>query len=425
MMLLTATGGISQVNIDTLALQDFETSPAAPVWNYIGTFADLQSGNASPTSSIPNTPLGIGSSQAWHVASVSGGNEITFDNTAIPAGYDTIRVNFSLSAMNLNGSTGGPDNGDYVLVEYSLDNGTTWVGRLRIRGFSTSGAFWAHDATGVAQEYYLPATESMYQPTSTGLQDAEGYSFCEIKFPGTITELAIRITPRSSSSSDSWLIDNLVLTGENACSNSTNSFTVTECDSYTAPSGAIYTTTGIIQDIIPNSSGCDSIMTIDVTINSVSDITTTLNGISITANNTNSNYTWINCDDNNAAVQGETGQSFTPTTNGNYAVVLSENGCVDTSDCVSITTVGIVENSFQNEINLFPNPTGGSFEIDLGMAFQDIALRIITLDGKEVLSKSYNQIQKINLSLEDHPAGIYMVNLSSIKEQAIIRLVKD
>src|SRR5690606_22856225 len=103
LFMMTATTGLAQLSLDTLAFQDFETIPAAPVWNYTGIFADLQSGDAPVTSSIPNSPLGIGSSQAWHVAAVSGGNPITFDNTAIPSGYDTIRVNFRLSAMNLIG----------------------------------------------------------------------------------------------------------------------------------------------------------------------------------------------------------------------------------------------------------------------------------------------------------------------------------
>ncbi|MDB4324683.1 T9SS type A sorting domain-containing protein, partial [Crocinitomicaceae bacterium] len=39
------------------------------------------------------------------------------------------------------------------------------------------------------------------------------------------------------------------------------------CDLYTAPSGAVYTSTGTYTDIIPNASGCDSVITINVTVN--------------------------------------------------------------------------------------------------------------------------------------------------------------
>lgn len=267
---LIAPSSFGQLQLDTIAYQDFETVPTAPVWGYTGTLAGVQSGLSSGTSSIPNSPLGISGSQAWHVVSVSGGNPITFDNTAIPSGYDSVRVNFRLSAMNLNGATGGPDNLDYVLVEYSLDNGATFVSRLRIRGSILDNSFWAYDATGAAAVPYLPATETMFQPlNSSGLQVAEGYSFCEISFPGNISQIMMRITPRSSSSTDSWLVDNLVLTGETNCSPITSSITETACGSYNSPSGNVYYNSAVFNDTIQSVSGCDSIISIDLTVNPI------------------------------------------------------------------------------------------------------------------------------------------------------------
>ena len=56
--------------------------------------------------------------------------------------------------------------------------------------------------------------EMMFQPTTSGLQTVDGYSTVEVTFPGTVTQIGARITPRSSSTSDSWLIDDLELIGE-------------------------------------------------------------------------------------------------------------------------------------------------------------------------------------------------------------------
>ncbi len=50
------------------------------------------------------------------------------------------------------------------------------------------------------------------------------------------------------------------------CPATTSNLTVTECNSYTAPSGTVFTNSGIVTDIIPNAAGCDSIITIDLTI---------------------------------------------------------------------------------------------------------------------------------------------------------------
>lgn len=389
---------VSNINfaqqIDTLAIQDFETVPMAPVWNYSGTLSNVQVGYASATSCIPSTPLGINGSQAWHVVSVSGGNQITFNNTTIPTGYDTVRVHFNLAALNLNGSTGGPDNLDYVLVEYSLNNGTTFVSRLRIRGAINNDSFWAYDATGFAAVQHLPATEALFQPTSSGLQVAQGYSNCEISFPGSISQLTIRITPRSSSSSDSWLIDNLVLTGETNCVPSTNVIAETTCDTYTAPSGAVYTTSGNYSDTIANSTGCDSIIsinltvnnsmtandtqtscdsytwvdgvtytasnntatyifttaegcdslvTLNLTINTTPDNSVTQTGSSLSANQTGANYQWLDCSNGFSAINGGTNQAFTPPFSGSYAVLVSSNGCSDTSTCFIVDYTGIEE----------------------------------------------------------------------------------
>ncbi len=391
---IAVTGSFAQVALDTLAIQDFETIPATPTWTYTGTLADTQTGYAATGTCIPGTPLGIGGSTAWHVASQSGGNPIVFDNIAIPTGYDSIRMNFRLAGLCLTSTSGGPDNLDYVLVEYSLDGGATYSPRIRVRGAINNNSFWAYDATGVASVYYLPGSEVVYQPTNTGLAVADGYSFVQINFPGSISQLQVRITPRSSTTSDSWLVDNVLLTGEVSCTPSSSSITATACDSYTAPSGAVYTSSGSYTDVIPNVSGCDSTINIALTVNNSSsntdvitacDSLTWIDGNTYTANNntasyvlTNSNgcdstvyldltinagpdlmviqsganltanqlgatYQWVDCDNNNTPISGATSQSFAPTVSGNYAVEVTLNGCTGTSDCANVDFTGIDE----------------------------------------------------------------------------------
>lgn len=54
------------------------------------------------------------------------------------------------------------------------------------------------------------------------------------------------------------------------CSNTSNSITETACENYTSPSGNYnWTTSNIYQDTIPNAEGCDSILTIDLTVYSI------------------------------------------------------------------------------------------------------------------------------------------------------------
>lgn len=61
---------------------------------------------------------------------------------------------------------------------------------------------------------------------------------------------------------DSLITINLVVN-----SSSMNSITEIACDTYTSNSGMVYTSTGIYTETLTNAAGCDSVLTIDLTIN--------------------------------------------------------------------------------------------------------------------------------------------------------------
>ena len=201
----------------------------------------------------------------------------------------------------------------------------------------------------------------------------------------------------------------------------------TECNSYTWIDGNTYTASNnsaIFNIVGGAANGCDSLVTLDLTINSVSDLTTSTSGVTISANNTLATYQWLDCDNNNAVIASETQQSFTVTTNGNYAVELTENGCVDTSACVAITTVGIIENSFGDGLTVYPNPTSGDFSINLGTTYENTKIVITDISGKMIESKTTTQSQILNLCIKE-PIGIYIVSIQAGNKSAVIRLVKE
>lgn len=204
--------------------------------------------------------------------------------------------------------------------------------------------------------------------------------------------------------------------------------TRTECSPYTWIDGNVYTANNntAIDTLVGGAvNGCDSIVTLNLTVNSVSDVTTTQNGISITANNTTATaYEWLDCNNNYAVINGETSQSFTASANGSYAVQLTENGCVDTSACVAITTVGIIENGFGNDLTVYPNPTKGDFSISFGSTYESATVKITDINGRLIESRSFNQTQQLDLTI-DQPAGIYIVNIQAGDNKAMIKLVKE
>jgi len=185
------------------------------------------------------------------------------------------------------------------------------------------------------------------------------------------------------------------------------------CDSFTSPSGHyIWTTTGVYKDTIPNLQGCDSILTFNLTFfdldTSVSVIANTL-----TSNSTGANFRWLDCNNGFAFITGETLQSFTPAINGSYAVEVSHNTCVDTSLCYQITTVGRDAYNFGDVYNIYPNPASESIIINIAPAnIETITFYIYNLLSELVKTQALTQKQnKIDVSgLTD---GIYIIEIKS------------
>ena len=98
-------------------------------------------------------------------------------------------------------------------------------------------------------------------------------------------------------------------------------------------------------------------------------------------------YQWINCTNNNKPISGATGQSYTATIDGSYAVVLTQNGCKDTSICnIANITAGITSFTSVNSINIYPNPTNGIFVVETNSSDKQL-LQMFDVTGKLV----YNQ----------------------------------
>ena len=219
---------------------------------------------------------------------------------------------------------------------------------------------------------------------------------------------------------DSVVTLNLTINNSN-----TSADIITACDNYTWIDGITYTANNnTATQTLTNAAGCDSVVTLNLTVNSVSDNTTTLSSNTIQANNSGASYMWLNCDDNYTVISGEINQSYTPTANGNYAVELIENSCVDTSACVAITTIGIIENDFGKELLVYPNQTEGNFSIDLGADYSTVSISISDINGKLIRFEKYVQAKVISLSIKE-PNGLYLLTINSGDKTAVIRLIKN
>jgi len=136
------------------------------------------------------------------------------------------------------------------------------------------------------------------------------------------------------------------------------------CDNYSVPSGNYtYNANGTYHDTIPNMAGCDSIITIYLSI-VPPNTAVTQNGNTLTAQATPALYQWVDCNNAFMTIPGETAQSFTPAQSGNYAVVVYQNGCFEMSDCFQVTITSFKENKEIYQLSVFPNPSEGMFRVE-------------------------------------------------------------
>lgn len=208
------------------------------------------------------------------------------------------------------------------------------------------------------------------------------------------------------------------------CENTTASFSETVCGSYTVPSGdETYTESGVYNDTLVNAAGCDSLLTINLVVNSV-DLTTTISatGVTLTANASDAIYQWINCEDNQP-ILGETNQTFTAISNGNYAVVVTQMECTDTSTCTLINAVGIKE--IENEVNyeVFPNPSYGTFMVRGLNPLSKTNISVVNIATGQFVFTKTSIGQKTCLIERNFPSGIYSVIVNNENNTIPIKLV--
>jgi|GEM_PF-1000082 len=187
--------------------------------------------------------------------------------------------------------------------------------------------------------------------------------------------------------------------------------------------GAFQSMAGVYTDQFTADGGCDSIVVTTLTVSAV-DTSVSLSGETLMSNASNASYQWIDCDQN-AAVPGETSQSFAPTLSGNYAVVVTQGNCSDTSACQFVSIVGTLEPGLASSVALFPNPVKSSLQVDLGSWYKDVQIVLFDVTGKQLLQEQLGGEARFELEMSHLPQGLYFLRLFADGEGATFRLHKQ
>ena len=140
-------------------------------------------------------------------------------------------------------------------------------------------------------------------------------------------------------------------------------------------------------------------------------------GITIVSSNNTPGvtYQWLDCNAD-TLMTGATNKNFTPTYSSDFAVIVTQDGCTDTSACVTITEVSIDELKFE-AFTMYPNPTQtGMFTINLDAELKEVS--VIDMLGRKVIVGTDLDAKTIDGSALMN--GAYIVRITTQNDQQMV-----
>jgi hypothetical protein len=261
--------------------------------------------------------------------------------------------------------------------------------------------FWYSNGLLIDSTINTTATSSTYTTGLLSLADIGNYYTCVVSFGGGCDTIA----------SD---------TVHFICTSS-NTISPEACDSISI-NGQSYTSSGIYNQTLSNHYGCDSTLTINLTVTNLVD-SILQNGSTLSSSITGANYQWVDCENGLAAIPGATNQSFNPTVNGFYALIINKGLCVDTSVCYNVNSVGINKLDFEEGISIFPSPVKNVLQITRTSLLIN-EMNLYNSIGALLIQQKQNKKQ-VSIDLSSYANGIYFVEIKTDKGNLRKKVMKE
>lgn len=269
--------------------------------------------------------------------------------------------------------------------------------------------------------------------TFTALDSAGNTTTCSYDIVVTDAEAPAIICPQNISSC-SPAISGIAATATDLCSGvATVSYVLTGATtgSGTGDASGSYnvgttTVTYTVTDSSGNAGTCSFTVTVfpapTLTV-SASDNSVCLDDANVTLTGLPAGGTWSG--------PGVTGTSFDPSVGvGSQTLTYSYtdgNGCSNTAPLTVVVSacVGITETAGFEGLRVFPNPTSGTVNIQLGGIYNHVEYRLANLDGKLIRSEQVTKTEQVQLATDDLAAGVYFLTIKADNQIKTVKLVKN
>ncbi len=103
------------------------------------------------------------------------------------------------------------------------------------------------------------------------------------------------------------------------------------------------------------------------------------------------------------------------------------NGDINAFNALINLSSGINDLTFQNQLNIYPNPASTSINIKVKNADDNLTIEIIDLQGIVVFSNNYRVMQNevITINISSFANGIYIVKLNGENNFGTVKMIKE
>ncbi len=184
--------------------------------------------------------------------------------------------------------------------------------------------------------------------------------------------------------------------------------------------GKSYTSSGTYTQYLKTKPDCFVSLTFNLKIEDVND-TISKSGNTLSAKGMGTSYQWVNCPFYTPVI-GANSPTFTPVIDGDYALIIKNGSCTDTSKCHSVIGTEIKE-SKDDELGLLlmPNPANNQTVLSFKKPVKQVDIELLALTGAILWSSKNINGQDVNINLQNLNSGIYLIKIKQQDKGIVIK----
>ncbi|MBK3516478.1 T9SS-dependent choice-of-anchor J family protein [Carboxylicivirga marina] len=176
--------------------------------------------------------------------------------------------------------------------------------------------------------------------------------------------------------------------------------------------------------VVESVTTCDSIINLDLTV-VVIDTEVDNKTTELIAKERDASYQWMKLEEDGlVALEGQTDSIFHPIGDGIYKLMITQNGCSEMSEFLSVGDNAIVVMP-SGTIRVYPIPADDHINVEFDKLQGDIEIKLYSINGELMFNRKVNNITSYQLDVNDLTPGLYMLTIVGKDEPVTIKVIKS